>query len=556
MALVAGLSMIASTVNANACPQGTRIRYSWYDLPETEKQRFVSAVRKLHTDTDTYNKLAKLHYDQRNEFHNCPRFLPAHRRLLIELENALKAIDPQVVLPYWDWSRFANNPSADPIWAYFARDGEGKCVTDGVLGDKKLGPYEECLQRGIDRTGPQPGTYASLPVLLAEIKKEGNFWEWAKNLEASAHNAVHYYVGGHLASHWSAFDPLFYMHHLFIDQLWDVWQRTEEDGSRINRYGGEVDGVIHQINDPVSGKWDSDMPIWTDKVHDLMDTSKLCYTYRASNSPWIGPVISPPQSSSRPSSPSTTPGRSSTPVSASSPSTTPGRSNTPVSASSSTPAPQPASTSKSVASSSPAFSSGTPVSSSSVVTESVKPTSKPAETNSKAPTESSLRPNPSHTLSVTPPRPTESSIRNGTIPVCLGPPLLPIPEEYRRMMGIPDEFVKEAYKEIAEVYNEVHEDIKAGKPIELPGYASPVKLEVVKGAEYINTHADETGYKPKKKCNKKNKNTTSEYQPKGAEYDRTDDGNDVDQGATSANSASTLTQSLVTVAAALSFFVL
>ena len=284
------LFQVVSTAS-HQCPQGDRIRYSWYDLPETERQRFITTLRKLHSTSNKYSDCARLHYEQMQQFHNNPMFLPAHRRVLLDFETAMKSIDPQVVLPYWDWARYADKPSADPIWNYFSRDGNGRCVTDGVL-ESITDPEGNCLSRGIDRAGPPDGTYASYPVLLAEIKREDEFWEWAKNLELSAHNTVHYYVGGTLSTEWSAFDPLFYLHHTFIDYLWDIWQRASPKNSRLNKYGGTVKMVTHRLSDPVSGKWSSALvgiPRWTETVADVMDIEELCYTYHGYNATFIGP---------------------------------------------------------------------------------------------------------------------------------------------------------------------------------------------------------------------------------------------------------------------------
>ena len=293
ISLLAGITMLFQVVStaSHQCPQGDRIRYSWYDLPETERQRFITTLRKLHSTSNKYSDCARLHYEQMQQFHNNPMFLPAHRRLLLDFETAMKSIDPQVVLPYWDWARYADKPSADPIWNYFSRDGNGRCVTDDVL-ESITDPEGNCLSRGIDRAGPPDGTYASYPVLLAEIKREDEFWEWAKNLELSAHNTVHYYVGGTLSTEWSAFDPLFYLHHTFIDYLWDIWQRASPKNSRLNKYGGTVKMVTHRLSDPVSGKWSSALvgiPRWTETVADVMDIEELCYTYHGYNATFIGP---------------------------------------------------------------------------------------------------------------------------------------------------------------------------------------------------------------------------------------------------------------------------
>jgi hypothetical protein len=47
------------------------------------------------------------------------------------------------------------------------------------------------------------------------------------------HNAIHYLVGGRqkfaLSSlEYSAYDPLFYVHHTMVDKIWVVWQELQK----------------------------------------------------------------------------------------------------------------------------------------------------------------------------------------------------------------------------------------------------------------------------------------------------------------------------------------
>ena len=38
------------------------------------------------------------------------------------------------------------------------------------------------------------------------------------------HNRVHLYIGGNMAPMTSPNDPVFFLHHCFIDEVWDDWQ--------------------------------------------------------------------------------------------------------------------------------------------------------------------------------------------------------------------------------------------------------------------------------------------------------------------------------------------
>jgi tyrosinase len=39
--------------------------------------------------------------------HGTQRFLPWHRVYLLQLEQAIQAIHPDVTIPYWDWTKTA-----------------------------------------------------------------------------------------------------------------------------------------------------------------------------------------------------------------------------------------------------------------------------------------------------------------------------------------------------------------------------------------------------------------------------------------------------------------
>ena len=46
------------------------------------------------------------------------------------------------------------------------------------------------------------------------------------------HNAIHFLVGGFApysmaTLHYSAFDPIFYLHHSSVDRQWAIWQKLQ-----------------------------------------------------------------------------------------------------------------------------------------------------------------------------------------------------------------------------------------------------------------------------------------------------------------------------------------
>ncbi|KAI9216862.1 hypothetical protein BC828DRAFT_283191 [Blastocladiella britannica] len=64
-------------------------------------------------------------------------------------------------------------------------------------------------------------------VMAAAIRNLGTFGEMSNTIELTPHNSYHGGVGGHMGQvSLSPSEPLFYLHHAYIDLLWATWQGT------------------------------------------------------------------------------------------------------------------------------------------------------------------------------------------------------------------------------------------------------------------------------------------------------------------------------------------
>jgi len=164
--------------------------------------------------------------------HGTPWFLPWHRVMLFKFEEDLRAIDPCVTLPYWDWSLDSPSEISSPVFAasaFGAKLGSPGtfCTTNGATfgwtpstGGQVLG---SCVSR---RASVAQFTDTSTLVGLLATPNYATFWP---SIEGGPHGSVHMYVGGTSASHmgniqWSPDDPLFFLHHAFVDAIWAAWQ--------------------------------------------------------------------------------------------------------------------------------------------------------------------------------------------------------------------------------------------------------------------------------------------------------------------------------------------
>jgi hypothetical protein len=186
-----------------------------------------------------------------NYAHRGPAFGPWHRELLKLFEQELRNAvgDPDLSLPYWDWTK--DQTAADPGFP-FTPDflgGDGAAnpsdkVTVGAFSQASgwvLNCDEEgfgFLRRHFGGDGPGLPTPGSVKTAVGIATYDVNPWNWSSagansfrnTLEGwvgprQIHNAVHRWVDGSMQPGTSPNDPVFFLHHCNIDRLWAVWQQ-------------------------------------------------------------------------------------------------------------------------------------------------------------------------------------------------------------------------------------------------------------------------------------------------------------------------------------------
>lgn len=231
------------------CKPRYRVRKNQKNLTPTEWQRFIHAIEALAASgmpSPTYQEFVQIHIDAMDTpaghmwgAHGGANFLSWHREYLAKIEARLIAINPLVTIPYWDWvtDRTAipaalTNPADLAIWG---------------------------ITRGASFNGNSLASAAQLNTLLAGI----NFDMFRDTLEAAPfHNRLHVLVGGTMVSSASPSDPLFWLHHAFIDKIWADWQ------------------TLHPgVNPSNPAEVLLPLPIMTRTVTQVLDTRALGYIY-------------------------------------------------------------------------------------------------------------------------------------------------------------------------------------------------------------------------------------------------------------------------------------
>jgi tyrosinase len=179
-----------------------RSRVNHQTLDATAKERFNQALQAAHAD-GTYQAMSVIH-SQNHKMHSSmgpvgtQRFLPWHRVYLFRLENVLRAKQPSVTIPYWDYA----NDHTRPDWVW--KPSSVVRNTPGASG------------------GSLP-----TPATIATILTNSTYTSFTSSVESQAHNQVHNWCNGTVSSpSTAAQDPIFWLLHANVDHIWDTWQQT------------------------------------------------------------------------------------------------------------------------------------------------------------------------------------------------------------------------------------------------------------------------------------------------------------------------------------------
>lgn len=255
-----------------------RARREIRDLSDQELADLMHAMQSLTTKKTpdgkltVYNQLADMVTVGRRLriVHGTAAFLPWQRLLLYRLESELRAMNPAIALPYWDWSIASQAPETVPI---FSSDHFGSHADDNAA-------VYGSLLRGFDvRRAWQDGKVPALPsadVLRALISYCSSFQDLSTRLEV-LQGMVQISIGGisqptkagkpvapagTLAGDRCAYDPIFWFVAAFTDKLWAL--ATQKRGDCI--------GIAN------------DVPLWGFRrsAKQVEFLSQLCYLYRPS----------------------------------------------------------------------------------------------------------------------------------------------------------------------------------------------------------------------------------------------------------------------------------
>ncbi|CAA95805.2 Putative tyrosinase-like protein tyr-3 [Caenorhabditis elegans] len=222
-------------------PLGKVVRKEYRMLSDDERQRLHQAFRTLKQNGE-YDRLARVHaqYSESGAAHSGPAFLPWHREFVKRMEFLIRQVDPSLHLPYWDSSLDQNLPdSKDSIlWTNeFMGDANGE-VNNGPFRSWKTVENKPAITRAVgaqgkgyseDEINTMLGQTDIAQVLAFSAPQRGCPYQPNFNVPEYTHGNPHIYVGGDmLETSTAANDPIFWMHHSFVDLLWEMYRQSKQ----------------------------------------------------------------------------------------------------------------------------------------------------------------------------------------------------------------------------------------------------------------------------------------------------------------------------------------
>ena len=145
--------------------------------------------------------------------HGTPDFLPWHRLYMVQMEEALG--EP---LPYWDWTRDSQLPS---LW-----EGVRAPIREG---HQSLGG-PDCPTGDPQFVRRNPNTNLNVNLLrdLTMAAFMETDFEGFSAAISQPHNLLHVSVGCDMSTlETAAYDPIFYLHHAYVDRQFAFWQELQ-----------------------------------------------------------------------------------------------------------------------------------------------------------------------------------------------------------------------------------------------------------------------------------------------------------------------------------------
>ncbi|KAM7183930.1 hypothetical protein V8F20_012429 [Naviculisporaceae sp. PSN 640] len=235
------------------------VRKSWHSLSTSERQAYIDAELCLMSKPGTlglrggrtkFDEFQAVHVAQAEIAHFVGQFFPFHRLYVWAHEVALrKECGYTGGHPYWDETIDAGAFTKSILFTETpgfggngVRNGSLACIETGPFASYKnpIGPgyklQDHCISRWISDLPTNGASKSTVDACMAKTTYL-DFWECVEG-PTGPHGAGHGGVGADMTNPVSSpGDPVFYMHHAWLDRLWAKWQAQNPE-VRLKEIGG------------------------------------------------------------------------------------------------------------------------------------------------------------------------------------------------------------------------------------------------------------------------------------------------------------------------------
>ncbi|KAF1358135.1 Di-copper centre-containing protein [Lizonia empirigonia] len=270
-----------------------RIRREWDSYSKSDRQAYVDAIKCLQArpasgqfskSASRYEDLVALHQTLTPNVHGNAKFLLWHRYYLWTFEQMLRSdCSFNRELPWFDETKYAGRYAQSSIFSsqwFGSVNISGNCVTNGQFAGLtiNIGPGSSNTQHCLARNGDDSKTTNTGSAMVDACNSRSAYADMASCAEGGAHAWGHNGIGSVMQDTYaSPADPVFFLHHAFIDRNFRIWQNAGGN-ARVSAISG-TDASGNQLTLDTTVNVKGIRP--TVRIRDILNTqsSLLCYKY-------------------------------------------------------------------------------------------------------------------------------------------------------------------------------------------------------------------------------------------------------------------------------------
>ncbi|KAJ4371137.1 hypothetical protein N0V83_004353 [Neocucurbitaria cava] len=281
-----------SHLSARATCSNVRVRTEWDSYSDSDRQAFVDAIKCLmgrgpsgqfSQSKSRYEDLVALHQTLTPNVHGSDKFLIWHRYLTWTFEDMLRSeCGFNRNMPWFDETRYAGKFAQSSIFSDKWFGGialGGNCVTTGQFANLAInvGPGSGNQLHCLARAGDGSKTANCNAAYVNQCNAFSDFHGMADCAEGGPHAWGHNGIGAVMQDVYaSPADPVFWLHHAFIDRNFRIWQNA--NSARTTSISGNDKAGNALTLDTTVNVYDMRPTV---RIRDILDTTgtTLCYKY-------------------------------------------------------------------------------------------------------------------------------------------------------------------------------------------------------------------------------------------------------------------------------------